>query len=90
MATLPLLLNLLEGLAQGTRLNNTADIYFDYNAAVVTNTTVNTIDYKLSVEDLQNNVNITLMPNPFKDYTTIRVEGANNTTNCVYLICWDR
>ncbi|HRG88981.1 MAG TPA: T9SS type A sorting domain-containing protein, partial [Chitinophagales bacterium] len=69
----------VEGLAQGTRLNNTADIYFDYNAAVVTNTTVNTIDYKLSVEDLQNNVNITLMPNPFKDYTTIRVEGANNS-----------
>ncbi len=68
-----------EGLAEGTRLNNTADIYFDYNAAVVTNTTVNTIDYKLSVEDLQNNVNITLMPNPFKDYTTIRVEGGNTS-----------
>jgi hypothetical protein len=30
-----------SGLASGTRLSNTAYIYFDYNPAVVTNTTVN-------------------------------------------------
>lgn len=68
------------GLAEGTQLNNTADIYFDYNTAIVTNTTKNTIDYALSVEHLQNeNVTITLMPNPFKDYTSIKIEGENTS-----------
>ncbi len=67
------------GLADGIKINNTADIYFDYNAAVTTNTTVNTIDYKLGVNEIASNVNITLMPNPFKDYTTIRIDGENGT-----------
>jgi uncharacterized repeat protein (TIGR01451 family) len=31
--------------AEGTVLNNTADIYFDNNAPVITNTTVNTLTY---------------------------------------------
>ena len=66
------------GLAQGTQLTNTANIYFDYNAAVPTNTTLNTIDYTLSVSDLENGkATITLMPNPFKDFTTIKIEGEN-------------
>ena len=66
------------GLAQGTQLTNTANIYFDYNAAVPTNTTLNTIDYALSVSDLENGkATITLMPNPFKDFTTIKIEGEN-------------
>lgn len=35
----------LEGPAEGTVLNNTADIYFDNNAPIITNTTVNTLTY---------------------------------------------
>jgi hypothetical protein len=35
------------GLAPGTQINNTVGIYFDYNPAVVTNTTTNTIEYEL-------------------------------------------
>ena len=33
-----------ENLAAGTQIQNTANIYFDYNPAVVTNTTLNTIE----------------------------------------------
>jgi PKD repeat protein len=67
------------GLAQGTQLTNTADIYFDYNEAVVTNTALNTIDYTLSIgETPASNVSITLQPNPFNQYTNIRIEGAGN------------
>jgi len=67
------------GLAQGTQLTNTADIYFDYNAAVATNTTLNTVDYTLSVNDLETaKATITLMPNPFKDFTTIKIDGENS------------
>lgn len=70
------------GLAQGTQLTNTANIYFDYNDGVATNTTLNTIDYALSVQDLENGkVTIALMPNPFKDFTTIKVEGENASYN---------
>ncbi len=68
------------GLAEGTQLTNTANIYFDYNAALPTNTTLNTIDYKLSVSELENGTaTITLMPNPFKDFTTIKIDGENST-----------
>lgn len=35
------------GLEPGTQINNTVGIYFDYNPAVVTNTTTNTIEYEL-------------------------------------------
>ncbi|MBP6732577.1 MAG: T9SS type A sorting domain-containing protein, partial [Chitinophagales bacterium] len=65
-------------LGKGTQITNTADIYFDYNAPVATNSTLNTIDYELSVADLENGkVAITLMPNPFKEFTTIKIDGEN-------------
>ncbi len=35
-------------LAPGTHIQNTAGIYFDYNPAVITNTTTNTIEYDLT------------------------------------------
>ena len=66
--------------AQGTQLTNTASIYFDYNAAVGTNTTLNTIDFTLSVNDIEaGKTTITLIPNPFKDFTTIKIDGDNAT-----------
>lgn len=65
------------GLPEGTEIFNHADIYFDYNEAVITEPTLNTIDYKTSVEELANhNVTITLMPNPFREFTTIKIEGT--------------
>ncbi|HWB65134.1 MAG TPA: T9SS type A sorting domain-containing protein, partial [Chitinophagales bacterium] len=67
----------LSALASGTQIHNTAGIYFDYNAGVNTNTTLNTIDYALSIDQLASgNVTITLQPNPFSDFTTIRINGA--------------
>lgn len=53
------------GLTNGTQIHNTADIYFDFNSPVITNTTVNTIDISLGVNEsgvAQNNV--TVYPNP--------------------------
>ncbi|MFN8285828.1 MAG: DNRLRE domain-containing protein [Chitinophagales bacterium] len=64
----------VQGLPDGTAVNNTAAIYFDYNDAVITNTTLNTIDYHIGINELQN-VLITLQPNPFKQFTTIKVDG---------------
>lgn len=67
----------VAGIADGTQIQNTASIYFDYNDAVVTNTTLNTIDYTLSVKDVIGGATITVQPNPFSAYTTIRVTGAD-------------
>jgi len=69
----------LPNLAQGTQIKNTASIYFDFNEPIVTNTTLNIIDISLSVGDLnKGNVNITLAPNPMRDYTNISIAGATD------------
>lgn len=70
--------NMKPNLPQGTVVNNTGHIYFDYNEAVITNTTVNTIDYALSIADpTKENLTVTLYPNPFKSHTTIQIEKAD-------------
>ena len=67
----------LQGLASKTQITNSADIFFDYNAGVSTNRTLNTIDYSLSVNQISaDNVTITLQPNPFNQYTTVKVDGS--------------
>jgi len=68
----------LPNLPSKTQITNQADIFFDYNAGVTTNKTLNTIDYTLSVSQLAaDNVTITLQPNPFSQYTTIKVDGVD-------------
>lgn len=49
----------------GTEINNTADIYFDYNDAIVTNTTLNTIAAPQGIEHISNGtIEATVYPNP--------------------------
>ena len=64
-----------SGLANGTQITNTGHIYFDYNSAIVTNTTLNTIDISLDLAEneisLTNNV---LFPNPATNFATMRFE----------------
>lgn len=59
-------IHLKNNLPIGTQLKNTAEIYFDFNEAVVTNTTVNTIVLKSSsgVQTQIGGLNISLYPNP--------------------------
>jgi hypothetical protein len=69
----------------GTVIENSAAIYFDYNAPIITNTTFHTIGENfatlLSVETLPNNqVEVQVYPNPFRDQTTIEVLGQNFET----------
>ncbi len=54
-------------LAQGTQIKNKAAIYFDYNAPVITNTTLNTLnDLLASVKEnaIIENGDVALYPNP--------------------------
>lgn len=68
----------------GTVLKNSADIYFDYNAPIKTNTTVNTYSIDpTSIESVsQSNVAISVYPNPNSGemYVTIpETFGDNNS-----------
>jgi hypothetical protein len=59
---------LLDGnLPVGTEISNTAYIYFDFNAAIVTNTTLNTIASPLAIEEGVVAAVNGLYPNPAKD-----------------------
>lgn len=64
-----------------TVINNTAAIYFDWNAPVITNTVFNTVDEDFIVAvkkiDKKSNLIIQAYPNPFDNQTTIKVTGAN-------------
>lgn len=71
-------IELLNGLVEGQTIENFADIYFDFNEAVRTNTTVNTIDFGLSVNALVENIQINVMPNPAGEYIHFVVKGLEN------------
>jgi len=65
-----------EGLEEGTELNNTAGIYFDQNAPVITNTTLNTLTYGsfTSVEDnAASSGDMLVFPNPARGTATVRL-----------------
>jgi uncharacterized repeat protein (TIGR01451 family) len=75
----------------GTILNNFADIYFDLNAPVRTNTTYHEIGmdfYILTIVPLKEapELKVKAFPNPFTSATTIQVEGEeyDNLTLMVY------
>lgn len=58
--------NLKPGLPIGTVINNYASIYFDYNAPVITNTTVTTLSTTvLGLNEISQN-SISVYPNPTK------------------------
>ncbi len=66
----------------GTRIENTAAIYFDYNPPIFTNTTFHTIGENfftlLSVDDVWlPKTEIKAYPNPFSRQTTIEVVGQD-------------
>ena len=69
---------------QGTEFTNTANIFFDYNAPITTNTTVNTLNDEFgglienaNNESISNEVTVDVFPMPVKDLMSIRI---NNIT----------
>ena len=71
----------------GTIINNKADIYFDYNAPIQTNTTFHEIGDNFVTVQLLGldqvtvpNTLVKVYPNPFKEVATIEIEGETFTT----------
>jgi len=67
-------IKLNEDLPLGTSIYNTAGIYFDYNPAIITNTTINTrfLD-DVSIDELTKQEQILIYPNPFSESTTVQI-----------------
>ena len=71
-------------LPQGSQINNTAYIYFDYNAPVVTNTTQNNFDFITGINNVSGKNNYVLYPNPstglfnFMDISNIKTVDVYN------------
>jgi len=65
----------------GTLIENTAAIYFDFNAPIITNTYLHTVNedaYTLILsadEPLVEDLQVLVHPNPFSHQTTIEVQG---------------
>lgn len=64
-----------SGLAIGTEIENTAHIFFDYNSAIVTNTTLNTIAVITNSVDELSQIEAKLYPNPTNDVLNIVFEN---------------
>ncbi len=62
-----------SGLADSTEINNTAYIYFDYNTAIITNTTLNTFVFVLptGLSEIANKDNVFIYPNPLSETATM-------------------
>jgi len=67
------------GIPTGSQIKNTANIYFDYNPAVVTNTTLNTIGIHTGIKESVSENYISIYPNPATD----RIE-ININTNLIF------
>ncbi len=77
----------------GTKIYNSAGIYFDYNAPIITNRTFHTIGQNFVTVQLINTIKnskynvkeVKVFPNPFRDKTQIIVE-SNELKNPVLLL----
>jgi uncharacterized delta-60 repeat protein/uncharacterized repeat protein (TIGR01451 family) len=72
----------------GTVIENSAAIYFDFEAPVITNTYFHTIsDFTIQVntEKIENfeNTKVSVIPNPFSSSALLKLEGLENTENLV-------
>lgn len=77
----------IQGLMDGTEIQNTAAIYFDYNSPVITNTTTNTLQTSLSsIADPESEQWLSLFPVPVKNEITMVAETGNNDNVRVDLI----
>mgnify|MGYP003630626597 CR=1 FL=1 len=72
------------GYAIGDVIENSASIYFDFNAPIITNTFQTEFVETLSVTSFEA-VNFTIYPNPAKDEVTIQLVNSNFETGKVNL-----
>ena len=60
-------------LPAGTQIKNTAFIYFDYNAPIVTNTTINEFMQTIAINENKSNASLSIFPNPGNGHFTLSI-----------------
>ena len=72
-------INQKNNLDLGTKITNTANIYFDFNPAIITNTTLNTIDFLTGIPTHeQPEMEVSVYPNPSNRVLNVTVPGVSN------------
>jgi uncharacterized repeat protein (TIGR01451 family) len=75
----------VSSIVNGSVINNTAAIYFDYNAPVITNTVFHTIDISLGILNNEKEEDgITIYPNPARNQIYVKLEENNRADISVY------
>jgi hypothetical protein len=75
----------VQNQVDGTVLNNFADIYFDFNEPIRTNTTIHTIDRFLSIDELKTETLVNVFPNPFSGTTQFLVNTSDRSNATIFI-----
>ena len=78
-------INPIKGLVIGSKIKNNADIYFDFNEPVRTNTTITSFDNAASVNSIITNDILKIYPNPGLGVATIELTSPINCDEIVTL-----
>ncbi len=66
-----------NGLPLGTQIHNTAAIYFDFNAPVITNTVTSTLFQKtVGIETIFNDLDLMMVPNPSAGIVNLQADES--------------
>ena len=80
-------IHLKPNLSNGTVIHNQASIYFDFNAPVATNTTVNTIDNTVAVNPISvSSLEASLFPNPATENLNVIMNHCTLNSNISFSI----
>lgn len=71
-------MNLLPSVGEGDEIKNAADIYFDYNPPVVTDTAISKVVYTVGIVEPLNTIKPILYPNPTDHMLYVRLPKANS------------
>jgi fimbrial isopeptide formation D2 family protein len=69
-------LRVKSGLSLNTQIPNTAYIYFDFNEPIITNTTVNTITWPSTIDELGGSAVLSLFPNPSQGHFVVEFSNS--------------
>lgn len=72
-----------DDLSLGDTLANTAEIYFDFNWPIITNTAIMEVREPVHLVENSENVSIDLIPNPVKDRVSVRSSNMIKTITLI-------
>jgi len=75
-----------SGSPYGTRIENTAGIYFDFNPPIITNTVQNLIEMIVDVDEINDSsIDLALSPNPSSEFTQLEFSLEESATTSITL-----